>query len=54
MKTIFVTGGCGFVGSHICLNLLESGYSLIVLDSNVNSSIYSLPLLKLGEVIKRL
>ncbi len=38
MTTILVTGGCGFVGSHTCLLLLENGYELVVLDSCVNSS----------------
>ena len=38
MKTILVTGGCGFIGSHTCLSLLETGYNLIVVDSNINSS----------------
>ena len=38
MKTILVTGGCGFIGSHTCLSLLEKGYHLIVVDSCVNSS----------------
>ncbi len=38
MKTILVTGGAGFIGSHTCLLLLESGFDLIVLDSFVNSS----------------
>ena len=23
MKTLLVTGGCGFIGSHTCLSLLE-------------------------------
>ena len=38
MKNILVTGGCGFIGSHTCLALLEKGYNLLVLDSLVNSS----------------
>lgn len=36
--TLLITGGTGFIGSHTCLCLLESGYSLVVLDSLVNSS----------------
>ena len=42
MKTILVTGGCGFIGSHTSLSLLEEDYKLIILDSNVNSSINAL------------
>ena len=35
---ILVTGGCGFIGSHTSLVLLERGYRLIILDSLFNSS----------------
>jgi len=38
MKSIFVTGGAGFIGSHTCLLLLEKGYKIFILDSLVNSS----------------
>lgn len=37
-KTILITGGSGFIGSHTCLALLNYGYNLIVLDSYINSS----------------
>ncbi len=37
-KTILVTGGTGFIGSHTCVSLLEKKYKIIILDSNVNSS----------------
>ena len=42
MKSIFVTGGAGFIGSHTCLLLLEKGYMIFILDSFVNSSKKSL------------
>ena len=42
MNRILVTGGAGFIGSHICLVLLEMGFEVIVIDSLVNSSIKSL------------
>tara|TARA_Y100001968_G_scaffold5736_1_gene5031 strand:- start:268 stop:1299 length:1032 start_codon:yes stop_codon:yes gene_type:complete len=35
---ILVTGGSGFIGSHTCLVLLERGYELLVIDSEINSS----------------
>ena len=38
MKTILVTGGAGYLGSHICLLLLQRGYNVIVIDSFANSS----------------
>ena len=37
MKTLLVTGGCGFIGSHTCLSLLEKNFDVIVIDSNINS-----------------
>ena len=42
MKTILLTGGTGFIGSHTCISLLQKGYKLIVIDSLVNSSKKSL------------
>ena len=39
MKTILVTGGLGFIGSHTCVTLLEKGYKILILDSLINSSI---------------
>ncbi|NCC04970.1 MAG: UDP-glucose 4-epimerase GalE [Proteobacteria bacterium] len=37
MKTILVTGGAGYIGSHTCVRLLESGYDVVIMDSLVNS-----------------
>ena len=42
MNRILVTGGAGFIGSHICLLLLERGFEVVVIDSFINSSIKSL------------
>ena len=38
MKTILVTGGAGFIGSHTCLVLIENNFRVIVIDSFINSS----------------
>lgn len=38
MQTILATGGCGFIGSHTCVEFLLSGYRVIILDSLINSS----------------
>ena len=35
---ILVTGGAGFIGSHTCVELLEEGYSIVILDDLSNSS----------------
>jgi UDP-glucose 4-epimerase len=39
---ILVTGGAGYIGSHICLTLLQAGYEVLVLDNLCNSSAESL------------
>ena len=39
---ILVTGGAGYIGSHTCLELLESGYGVIVIDNLCNSNPKSL------------
>ncbi len=35
--SILVTGGAGFIGSHTCVELIESGYDVIVADNLYNS-----------------
>lgn len=35
---ILVTGGAGFIGSHTCVELLQSGHEVVVVDNLVNSS----------------
>lgn len=35
---ILVTGGAGFIGSHTCVELIEAGYKVVVLDNLINSS----------------
>ncbi len=42
MKTILVTGGAGYIGSHTVLQLLEQDYAVVVLDNLANSSAESL------------
>ena len=39
---ILVTGGAGYIGSHTCLELLESGYGVVVIDNLCNSNPKSL------------
>ncbi|MFC0333363.1 UDP-glucose 4-epimerase GalE [Paenibacillus sepulcri] len=35
---ILVTGGAGYIGTHTCVELLEAGYDIIVVDNFANSS----------------
>ena len=46
MNKILITGGAGFIGSHTCLILLNKGYEIFVIDSNINSSSKSLDVVK--------
>lgn len=34
---ILVTGGAGYIGSHTCVQLLENGYEVVILDNFINS-----------------
>ena len=38
MSLTLTTGGLGFIGSHTCINLLNNGQDVLVIDSLVNSS----------------
>jgi UDP-glucose 4-epimerase len=35
---ILVTGGAGYIGSHTCVELLDAGYEVVILDNLYNSS----------------
>ena len=37
MKTILVTGGAGYIGSHTCIELMKSGYEVVIIDDLSNS-----------------
>ena len=37
-RTVVVTGGAGFIGSHLCLKLVESDYKVICIDNLITSS----------------
>lgn len=37
-KTILVTGGAGYIGSHACLELVENGYNVVALDNLANGN----------------
>lgn len=37
MATILVTGGAGYIGSHTCVELLNAGHQVVVLDNLCNS-----------------
>lgn len=37
MKKILVTGGCGYIGSHTIVDLIENGFQVISIDNNSRS-----------------
>ena len=37
MKTILVTGGAGYIGSHTCVELINAGYGVVIVDNLCNS-----------------
>lgn len=39
---ILITGGAGYIGSHTCVEMLNSGYDVVVIDNLDNSSSESL------------
>ena len=51
MASILVTGGCGYIGSHTVLSLLEKGLNVYVIDSNENSS--ALVINRIRDILKK-
>ncbi|WP_066370998.1 UDP-glucose 4-epimerase GalE [Neobacillus fumarioli] len=43
---ILVTGGAGYIGSHTCVELLNAGYEIIVLDNFSNSKLEAVKRIK--------
>ena len=42
MQKILVTGGCGYIGSHTIVDLIENGFDVISIDDNSRSGLYAL------------
>ncbi|MEX2461030.1 MAG: UDP-glucose 4-epimerase GalE [Paenibacillaceae bacterium] len=51
---ILVTGGAGYIGSHTCVELLNAGYEIVVVDNLSNSSLEALKRVRelTGKVFK--
>ena len=46
MSKILVTGGLGYIGSHTVIQLIQSGYEVIIVDNCSNSNIETLDKIK--------
>ncbi len=42
MKKVLVTGGCGYIGSHTIVDLIDNGFEVISVDNNSNSDLRAL------------
>lgn len=42
MKNLMITGGAGFIGSHIAVELLDKDFNVVIYDNLSNASVESL------------
>ena len=51
VKNILVTGGAGFIGSHTCVELLQAGYGVVIIDDLSNSC--EKPVNRIAQIVKQ-
>lgn len=49
MKTVCITGGAGFIGSHLCERLVKDGYNVICIDKLITGSKKNIQHLEKGK-----
>jgi dTDP-glucose 4,6-dehydratase len=42
-RRALVTGGAGFVGSHLCERLLSDGYEVVCMDNLITGNLENMP-----------
>lgn len=47
--TVLVTGGAGYIGSHTCIELIDAGFDIVVVDNLSNSKAIALE--RVGEIV---
>ncbi len=50
---VLVTGGSGYIGSHTCVQLLQNGHDVVILDNLCNSKRSVLPVIERRAVSTR-
>jgi dTDP-glucose 4,6-dehydratase len=51
IKTALVTGGAGFIGSHLCKYLLKNNYKVICIDNLITGTLKNLESIKTGDFL---
>ncbi len=51
IKTTLVTGGAGFIGSHLCKYLLNKNYKVICIDNLITGTLKNLENIKTGDFL---
>ena len=46
MKKCLITGGCGFIGSHLAEKLIQMGYKVIIFDNLSNGNLKNIKKIK--------
>ena len=46
METVLITGGAGFIGSHLCDFLIGKGYKVIAMDNLITGDLKNIEHLK--------
>ncbi|STS81227.1 UDP-galactose-4-epimerase [Klebsiella pneumoniae] len=49
---VLVTGGSGYIGSHTCVQLLQQGHEVVILDNLCNSKRSVLPVIDVSAAKK--
>ncbi len=52
MKTVLITGGAGFLGSHLCDRFLKEGYKVICMDNLITGSLANISHLEPNQNFK--
>ncbi|MEK6875815.1 MAG: SDR family NAD(P)-dependent oxidoreductase, partial [Nanoarchaeota archaeon] len=52
MKTVLITGGAGFIGSHLCDFLIDKGFRVICVDNLITGNKKNIGHLKEGKNFK--